>query len=171
MFCFPFLLREKWSTRSDDRVDFVQIICVFISIFSVCLLKINLFSVNCQFFIFRVSACHSCVALLALPTRIRWRWPFPWYGRQITYNLTSWRATTFEDVRFGSWRCDHCEWHVLSEGLAENSRALVAATAHVCLFRHPRLAQHFYDFMFIEAFRARHVVGRCSVDQSLLLHV
>ena len=59
MFCFPFLLREKRSTRSEDRVDFVQIICVFISIFSVCLLKINLFSVNCQFFIFRVFACHS----------------------------------------------------------------------------------------------------------------
>ena len=52
MFCFPFLLREKRSTRSEDRVDFVQIICVFISIFSVCLLKINLFSVNCQFFYF-----------------------------------------------------------------------------------------------------------------------
>ena len=52
VFFFSFLSREKWSTRSDDRVDFVQIICVFISIFSVCLLKINLFSVNCQFLFF-----------------------------------------------------------------------------------------------------------------------
>ena len=55
MFRFPFLLREKRSTRSVHRVDFGQLICVFISIFSVRLLKINLFSVNCQFlFFFRV---------------------------------------------------------------------------------------------------------------------
>ena len=74
---------EKWSTRSAGRVDFVQVICVFISIFSVCLLKINLFSVNCQFFIFWALPCNSCVVMLALPTRIRWRWPGVRYGNQI----------------------------------------------------------------------------------------